>query len=63
MPNFIVSVIANLQTLNPEHTGKPIVCWSSGIGVARRARHPNWNATDDENDDNKAYYFFSFTLF
>ena len=26
MLNFIVGVITNLQSLNPEHTGKPIVC-------------------------------------
>ena len=30
MPNFIVGVITNLQSLNHEHMGKPTVCLLSG---------------------------------
>ena len=30
MPNFIVGVITNLQSLNPVHNSQPIVCWFSG---------------------------------
>ena len=35
----------------------------STIGVINGTRPPRWNATNDENNDNEAYFFFCFSFF